>query len=311
MGLREAILDEDEPIFGMMTVRAAREALWAKLAEGSIVATGIDQDDRIVQIAAYEWPYLTLEADSNLRDRVTALGRPRSATYRNLNVRRIDVVAIWPEPAEKPQPSPFVLEEELWTFLEAATWVGCKGRVLSSREIADGDLEEKGAHAIFRALHPRRDLVATGLNRQRLREVIPAEYWEMATMDPEAFHEGEGHFFSFVDTVLGEDGGQLTPVGDHQPRWFGIRIERDALFAAFPEIAGAPSQGAPARPPLSSESPKAQGVLLAIRTLYPSGIPVGLTSKARLVAVNEWLKNQGHSEVSARTVARVLEKLVR
>src|SRR5690606_23743576 len=121
------------------------------------------------------------------------------------------------EPPDPPLMS-YLAKQPTWTFLQAASWVGCKRRELPSKQTADEDLEERGANALFKALFPERRLVATGLNRKRLREPIPAEYWEMATMDPGKFCER--HYVSFIDDVLNGYGGQLTPVGEESPRWF-------------------------------------------------------------------------------------------
>lgn len=105
---------------------------------------------------------------------------------------------------------------------------------MSSNQMAAENRVERGAYALFRALFPKRDLVATGLNHKRLRELIPAEYWEVATIDPQRFRER--HYVSFIDEMLKGYGGQITPVGEDAPRWFGIQLERDAVLAAFPDI---------------------------------------------------------------------------
>jgi hypothetical protein len=125
-----------------------------------------------------------------------------------VSVRQADLFALWPS---------IEGSEDIITF----DLRGCKGQNLSSQQIADENLEEEGANALFRALYPPRGLVATGLNRQRLRETIPPEYWEMATMDPGRTRDR--HYVSFIDDELEGYGGQLTPVGETSPLWFGIR----------------------------------------------------------------------------------------
>lgn len=118
------------------------------------------------------------------------------------------------------------------------------------------------------------------------------------------------HYVSFIDDALEGYGGQLTPYGEHEPRWFGIRLKRDDLFAAFPAFA----------PPVPEEpasdvggepkrvSKKRAAAALAIAALYPTGFPLGMTEKERLKALNEWLKDKGHGLVSLSTMNRAARR---
>jgi hypothetical protein len=71
----------------------------------------------------------------------------------------------------------FNYEASQWSLVDAAAWIGCRGLELTSQEIADRDLEEKGGYELFAALMTEQSFVATGINRKRVREPIPAEYW--------------------------------------------------------------------------------------------------------------------------------------
>ncbi len=54
---------------------------------------------------------------------------------------------------------------------------------------------------------------------------------------------------------------------------------------------------------------KSRGIRLAIDTLWPSGIPHGLTGKDRNRKIEEWLRANGHSVPTdlARAVQRALK----
>ena len=301
LGMLEALnLDEREG--QQLSIKSAREDLWRSLAEGAVVATGIDTYGDVVQVPSHEWPYIVLEADANWQDRLVFSGRRQKLAYKEVRLRKSDLLVRWPPQQEVSRF--FDLSELSWRLLEASIWVGCEGKTLPSQQIADENLEEKGAYALFRALYPLRGLVATGLNRARVREPIPAEYWEMATMDP---HRADSmHYVSFIDDELEEEGGQLTPFREEQPRWFGIRLDRDALFSAFPLFAPAVARadanlvGASVR----SAARKLTAAKEAIRAVFPAGFPVGLGDKERLSRVNKWLEDEGHGTISLATMKR-------
>lgn len=299
MGMLEALsLDDRED--QRLSIKSAREDLWRALAEGSLVATGIASDAGVVLVPPHEWPYIALEADANWRDRLVLPGRSGPA-YTDVRVKQSDILSLWP-PSEDPQQF-FHLDEPSWRFLEAAIWVGCKGKRLPSQQIAEENLAEEGAYTIFRALYPPRGLVATGLNRARVREAIPAEYWEMATMDPN--NADSMHYVSFIDDELGEEGGQFTPFREERPRWFGIRLDRESLFAAFPEFAPpAHAEGDKSERPVRSSARKLNAARRAIAAVFSGGFPAGLGDKERLSRVNDWLVENDHQKISLATLNR-------
>lgn len=238
-------------------------------------------------------------------DRLVFTSNPHATAYDKVTVRQSDVIAIWPGSPEPPSPPmmQFLLDQPSWTFLEAALWVGSRGKDLPSRKVADEDLDVKGASALFRALFPPNGLVATGLNRQRLREQIPPEYWEMATVDPHKSRER--HYLSFIDEILPGHGGQLTPVGHDRPKWFGIRVDREGMLAAFPDIAAeVMPQASPSAKVATPRSRKLSATRDAIAAVYPKGIPKGLSDKVRLAAVNKWLVEHECSPISLSTLSR-------
>lgn len=135
-------------------------------------------------IPAHEWHYLELAGRDDGADYVIQRSVSLSAAYTDLKFLRNAVLGLWPEMARSETASPpFDLSAPDWTLWEAAQWVGCEGVVRSSQEIADGYLDEKGATILFAAFYHQR-LAVTGLINQRIREQIPAVYWEMATTDP-------------------------------------------------------------------------------------------------------------------------------
>lgn len=308
--LQEALECEQEYGGVTMSVKDARELLWSKLAEGALVATAIDAAGAVVQVPHHEWPYLELEADDKLMDRLVFSNGQHAQAYDKVTVRRSDVMSLWgghPEPPDPPLMG-YLAGQSVWTFLEAATWVGCKGKELPSKQVADEDLEQRGAYALFKALFPERGLVATGINKKRLREAIPAEYWEMATTNPEMARER--HYLSFIDHVLRGHGGQLTPVGEDSPRWFGIRLDRDSMFEVFPEFvpkdmpATLPTAGIK-RTPIRTPQ-RLEATCEALRELFPDGFPRGLAVKDRLKRINVWLIDNDRSEVSDSTLRRAM-----
>lgn len=313
LGMMEALHDVDTPP-KVVSIKAARKDLWAELTEGRLAATGLDPGGNVVRIPAHEWSYLELAGDPDGTDYVIQRSSSLNAAYTELRFLRSDIVALWPpvqQPTAAPDEAPattYDFDAREWSFLDAATWVGCEGQVMPNHVIAENDLDERGAEALFEALQ-HQDIVATGLNRQRIREPIPHVWWEMATTDATQFRKR--HYVSFIDEVLEGYGGQLTPCGEDRPKWFGIRIERDALFAAFPQFAprriGTGGGETPtvrrARPPLHAAD-KLQSTRRAIVALFPGGFPPGLSGKDQLAQVNRWLRENGCSEVSVRTFQR-------
>ena len=307
LGMLEA-LDADKET-KVLSVKSAREDLWRYLAEGSISATGLDAAGEAVQIPAHKWPYLELAGNLKGADYVIQRSVSLKAAYTELTFLRSAVIGLWPPVSDETITPAFDLANPDWTLWEAAQWVGCKGQVLSSAEIAGADLDDRGAEILFDALF-REKLGATGLNHKRVREIIPAPYWELATTDPEQFRER--HYVSFIDDILKGYGGQFTAFGEDKPRWFGIQIKRDALLNQFPEFTGAHmaiSAGSPV--PSGTRKRRKADKLAATRQAlaecYPSGPPKGLAIKQRLITINHWHAKNGSSPVSATTVLRALK----
>lgn len=306
LGLLEATKMDTEHKF--VSIKSAREDLWRKLAESQIVATGLDARGTAVQIPAHEWHYLELAGKDDGTDYVIQRSVSLKAAYTDLKFLRTAVLGLWPElkNSETEGPAPFDLSAADWTLWEACQWVGCEGVARSSKEIADGDLDDKGAAVLFAAFHQQR-LSVTGLTHQRIREQIPAVYWEMATTDPGQFRQR--HYVSFIDDTLNDYGGEFTPVDAEKPRWFGIQVKREDLFAAFPEFAPASpdsSQAILAKQSGRRTSRKLEATRAAIEAVWPGGVPAGLSDKARLGPVNAWLRTNGHEEVSRTTIVRAL-----
>jgi len=310
LGLLEALEDDRDGAQKLVSVKTAREDLWRVLAEGSAAATGLDVNGSIVQIPSHEWPHLELAADVGRTDYVVQKSMSLKAAYTNLQVSRLATQAVWPAMGRAasgadPADVSFDLSSPDWRLLEASVWVGSEGRRLSSQQIADEDLEYSGAVILFDKLFRDPRLVATGIGPKRVREAIPQEYWELATLDP-ALH-GQRHFVSFIDNFLEEEGGEMTPFGEDAPRWHGIQLKRDALFAAFPDFApaaahtvsGSTSSGSSRR-----SARKLDATVMAIAAVFPSGIPRGLSDKERLNAINTWLARHGHSTISQSTLDR-------
>jgi hypothetical protein len=227
LGFLEATNMDTEP--KVVSIKTAREDLWRRLAEGQIVASGLSSNGAAVQIPAHEWHYLELAAKDNGTDYVIQRSVSLKAAYTDLKLLRAAILALWPQ-VKHPEPDgavPFDLSASDWTLWEAAQWVGCEGHLRSSREVADGDLDDKGATTLFAKFYQQR-LAVTGLTHQRIREQIPAVYWEMATTDPTQFRQR--HYVSFIDETLKDYGGEFTPVGAEKPRWFGIQVKRDGTL---------------------------------------------------------------------------------
>jgi len=176
LGLLEATNLDTEP--KVVSIKSAREDLWRKLAEGKIVASGLNAQGQAVQIPAHEWHYLELAGSDDGRDYVIQRSVSLKPAYTDLKLLRIAVLDQWPElnGSDAEEPVPFDLSAVDWTLWEAAQWVGCEGRARSSRQIADGDLDDKGAAILFLAFYQQR-LAVTGLTQARIREQIPHVYW--------------------------------------------------------------------------------------------------------------------------------------
>lgn len=230
LSLFEAVSDAD--LTKVMSVKSAREALWSKLEGGELTASATDPMGNIVEIPAREWPYLELAHKDNLTDYLINRHHSLQAAYERITLSTPKILQIWRpvrEKGAKPVAVSFQHDASHWNFFEACVWVGSDGVELPSEAIASSNLDEVGAELLFHELNAGR-LVATGINRQLIRETIPAEYWELATTDPTA----SGHFVDFIDDAAEGFWGTLTPAGESKPRWDRINIEVRALKRVFP-----------------------------------------------------------------------------
>ena len=106
MSAYEAFADQDEETKQVVSVKTAREDLWARLAEGALTASGVKEETgRPVEIPAYEWAYLELTGDRNLADRLWFKKGSMKVEYRDITLKRGDVCRLWkdvrPIPANK------------------------------------------------------------------------------------------------------------------------------------------------------------------------------------------------------------------
>lgn len=216
-----------------MSVKAAREALWNALANGILVGTAADETGNVVSIPPREWAYLELAYSLDSPD---YLRRPQSLqpVYRNLIFSSKDVMRLWKPmrmatPHQVARPFEYPNSERYWPLVAACVWVGAEGQSLTTDQIANAAIDEIGARPLFSALNGG-FLMATGVNRDLIRETIPSPYWEMATLDPSV----PGHVVSFVDEAANGLWGTMTPSGDSEPRWSRISIEASALKKTFP-----------------------------------------------------------------------------
>ena len=225
--------DTDHPM--LMSVKSARETLWNNLANGILRMSATDPNGDIVEIPAHEWPYLEIAHKADLADYLINRHNSLEAAYNNLTFRSSDILRLWPSQRTNRgvllsnQIIAYKHDERFWNFFEACLWIGCEGEELLSDEIATNDLDILGADKLFAALNEKR-LVATGINRKLVRENIPSEYWELATLDGEK----PGHCVEFIDDAALGFWGTLTPSGDDSPRWDRINIDSHAMKRVFP-----------------------------------------------------------------------------
>ena len=94
---------QDEETEQVVSVKTAREELWARLAEGALTASAIKEETgRPEQIPAHEWAYLDLTGDSNLADRLWFKTRFHEGRISDVTLRRDDICRLWPShPASK------------------------------------------------------------------------------------------------------------------------------------------------------------------------------------------------------------------
>lgn len=217
-----------------MSIRSAREALWNALASETLVGNATDEIGNVVTIPPREWAYLELAYSQDGPDYLIRRPQSLQPVYRNLTFSSKDVMRLWKPmrmstPHQVARPFEYPNSERYWPLVAACIWVGAEGQSLTTDQIANAAIDEIGALQLFSALN-NGFLMATGVNRDLIRETIPAQYWEMATLDPSV----PGHVVSFVDEAASGLWGTITPSGDSEPRWSRISIEASALKKTFP-----------------------------------------------------------------------------
>ncbi len=137
------------------------------------------------------------------------------------------------------------------------------------------DLFDIAANMLLRKL-AEGEISATGLNFvTRLREQIPAEYWEEAKHTLIGFGTRTHHLLEFLD--LEDDnagpGGSLTLANSQSPAWVKIMISRDELSPKEPMANGA--LAATTEPPQAlrrrKSSPSQAQIGQAVEQLWPDG----------------------------------------
>lgn len=226
------LIEQDAKSSDRPSVSAARDELWRRLGEGDLAMTAIDRADNVVQIPKTAWSYLKLAQGHDDQDYLR-MDSPQPQ-YRGLKLQRSDLLRLWPPPRSQALSfatgtlHTFPSRDSSWNLFEACLWVGCEGQEMLTDDIEAAALDDNGASLLFKALADG-TLTATGIGSQRLRESIPAAYWELATLDP----DHEGHLVSFIDDAAQGIWGTLTPFGEAGPRWDRISIGQTALKRAF------------------------------------------------------------------------------
>ena len=245
-GPMEAALIEPNPddpaVKRVVTFRAAQNALMSSMASGKISATAFSvTTNDIHKIEPHEWPHLRsqLRGSSN---GVEFSFRRDGIEYRNIRMKRDDVIRLWPceVPASNPsdtksdaQPDRMRWSEaELrkqgeWMFLgQALDWIICRGTPCTAAVYnARWDEAER---ELFRFLDGGLVAVqgypADGMTRTY--ETLPEGIWarmngEDASKDPQ---------FNPIDDTR-EDGGTVW-VGDQ--KWYGVRVLANEVFERWP-----------------------------------------------------------------------------
>ncbi|HEY8595151.1 MAG TPA: hypothetical protein VIL84_07890 [Devosiaceae bacterium] len=233
IGIAEAAGEDDSP--KLMSVRTAIADLWKRLESGGVSGNAVDRDRKSVVIGKRDWARLDLAHELGGPDYLVLKTDTLSRQYTDLIFSRLEVLRHW-----RPLPSDgrlyqagtvFQFDDDAshWSLFEASVWVGCEGEQLSTDEIEARGLDDQGANELFRALHRNPRLNATGINRQLIREPIPREYWELATVDLMA----RGHRVEFIDDEAEGLHGTLTPFSESEPRWTRIDIDVAELKKVF------------------------------------------------------------------------------
>lgn len=102
MGIAEALSDDSDEVGKAISVKSAREWLWRHLANGEFTAYAIKVSEGSLPqvIPAHEWPYLNHVADRDLNDELRLNNNMLRAEYRDVKLRRDEIVRYWPPQAE-------------------------------------------------------------------------------------------------------------------------------------------------------------------------------------------------------------------
>jgi hypothetical protein len=109
---------EDEFESVAMSAKDAREFLWSKLAVGELTATVVDAAGAVVQVPSHEWPYLALEADDRLMDRLVFANGSHAPAYDKVTIPRSAAPGIWDGYLEPPSPPlmSYLAGETTWSW---------------------------------------------------------------------------------------------------------------------------------------------------------------------------------------------------
>lgn len=89
----------DGPSQHIVSVKDARRQLWEALADGKLIASAEKGSDggAIVEIPTYEWSRLEINGTIHLSDELRFTNLVMSVAYRNVLLRRSQVMENWPE----------------------------------------------------------------------------------------------------------------------------------------------------------------------------------------------------------------------
>lgn len=150
----------------------------------------------------------------------------------------------------------FQYEDRRWRLFDALVWVATSGKPTTTAEIADGDLAELGARALFKVmddippLAPKPDV--TGLLPRLLQRITIHPNWELLHTGWSG-REDEGGKITFRPTKEGVIKADLFENGRGEPSYLDVCIDRDGLFAMFSNNASAAVPNTNAAQPVPTE----------------------------------------------------------
>ena len=105
MATFEAFDESPVPDVPVRIVKGAREALWRCLANGRIVASGINVERQVVDIPSHQWPYLQLAGSLDGPERLRTDPASRTS-YADVKLQPAAILDIWPCEATVERGSP-------------------------------------------------------------------------------------------------------------------------------------------------------------------------------------------------------------